>query len=52
MSEKSTRLIAQMVVNTMAGDRKRVRRLHEEYVWENRLRVSIREYMEWRQKTA
>lgn len=52
MNEESMRLVARMVLNTMVGQKERVRQLHEAYLREKHLYITIREYTEWRKKTA
>lgn len=52
MNEEALKLVARMVVSSMAGKRKWVHDLHEKYLRATRLHVTIREYIDWRRKNG
>lgn len=53
MNDTSLKLMAQMILSTMAGNREKTWELYEQYQREKRLHVTIKEILEWKkEKTA
>lgn len=52
MNDEIMKLIWRMVLATMAGQRERTWDLYESYLRKMRLYITVREYVEWRRRTA
>lgn len=50
MNDASVKLVARMVISTMAGNRKVTLKLYEKYLKEARLYVPIGEILEWKKE--
>ena len=52
MTDTCLKLIARMILNTMVGDREKTRVLYEQYKREKHLHVTIKEILDWKEKSA
>lgn len=52
MNDTCIKLIAQMVISTMAGEKEKTWGLYEQYKREKHLHVTIKEILDWKEKTA
>lgn len=52
MSETCVKLIARMILSTMVGEQKRTWELYEQYQKERHLHVTIKEILDWKEKSA
>jgi len=50
MNEKALKLLARMIITTMAGDKRRTSELHKRFCRESRLYITIGEYINWRRE--
>lgn len=52
MNDACIKLIAQMIIATMAGEKEKTWQLYEKYIRERYLHVSVREILEAKETTA
>jgi len=52
MPGKATKLILQMILATMAREKKRAWEIYDCYIQETRLHVPVKEYLDWRKEQS
>lgn len=52
MTDACIELIARMILNTMVGDKKKTWELYEQYQKEKHLHVTIKEILDWKERSA